>query len=381
MRSLGAVTLFMAFAPAAWAVCPPTWGYAASPPQLMSRPGGIPYDPESLRVAYGIASQATVCPAGVVPTTPPCAVHRVYKPAAGAAVRAPLVVFFAGSGMTPDKHDQVLQMAAYAGYRTIGLSYDNTGTLESQCAAAGDCVDCYGLARNEIIKGLDTRQTALTVVERADSILERLYNLLSALHADDLADGVDDDHWHDYYNAPFSIPGPVNINFLTFNSIRWNKVIVAGFSQGGGHAAKIARDTPVHGFVLLDGGANDSCGVPPTLATWYSAPDASAGRPRYGVSHRRAMNPWVVPAGWLALGFPPTFDDFDDSLLTLTPTQVGITNQRPPMGCNNHNSMALDGCMPTDVGSRIAATTPPDVYLFDQYLRRFCNACDALTCP
>ena len=33
--------------------------------------------------------------------------------------------------MEPDKHDLVLSMAAYAGYRTIGLSYDNTFSVSS----------------------------------------------------------------------------------------------------------------------------------------------------------------------------------------------------------------------------------------------------------
>jgi hypothetical protein len=374
--------------------CPSPSDYAAHPPQEVRRPQGAAYDPETLRVSYGLPGQLSVCLPGQVSNSTPCAVHRVYRPGAGQPVREPLVVFLPGSGMEPARHDFVLKTAAYAGYRTIGLSYDNTGTVEQQCPVPAlpspeqmaDCLDCYGQVRDEIITGNDTRQTNLTVVKRSDSVVERLNNLLRALYADDLADGVDDDHWRDFYHPLNPLPPPGTVGSHPLESIRWPNIIVIGFSQGAGHMAKISRDAPVHGLVLLDGGHDTCNGTPPN---WYSSPDASSARPRYGVTHRRGDPDWAVPPTWSALGFPSSFDDFEDLLVPLEPALVGLTDQTTPASpppetpnqpCTEH-SMAKDGCMPTTATSGVAATTPNTAYLFSKYLARFCRACDYATCP
>ena len=368
--------------------CPPSGTFAANPPREMRRALNAAYDPETLRTSYG-AQLVSVCPPQVVTSSTPCAIHRVYRPGLGQEVREPLVVLLPGSGMEPARHDFLLQTAAFAGYRTIGLSYDNTGTLESQCSAAADCLDCFGQARDEIITGNDTRPTNLTVVQRSDSIVERLHNLLRALEADDLADGADDDHWGDFYNT-FAVgtPPPNAVAVHTLSSIEWDKIILAGFSQGAGYPARIAQQRQVHGVVMLDGG-NDTCGG--QAANWYAEDNASLGRPLYGVAHRRGLANWAVPETWLALGFPSSFDDLDDNVIApFGPTAVAITDQdrvpqappeTPNMPCSEHTSMAKDGCMPTTATSAVAAATADDAYLFSKYLKRFCEACDALTCP
>jgi len=364
--------------------------FATHPPQELRRALNGAYDPETLRVFHGIPGQRTVCPPNQVSSSTPCAIHLVYKPASGQEVRDPLVVFLPGTGMEAERHNQVLQTAAYAGYRTIGLSYDNVGTMESFCQAEGDCADCYGEARDEIITGNDTRPN-VTIVERSDSIVERLHNLLDALEADDLADGVDDDQWGDFYE-PFAVltPPPNSVAIHTLGSINWDRIILAGFSQGAGHAARIAQKAQVHGLIILDGG-NDTCGVDQP-ASWYADDNASLGRPRYGVTHRRGVANWSVPATWLALGFPAGFHDFEDNVISLEPAAVGITAQRifppppnppetPNTPCNAHYSMAKDGCMPTAPTGGDVAATADDAYLFARYLTRFCYACDPLTCP
>jgi pimeloyl-ACP methyl ester carboxylesterase len=378
--------------------CPVAGSFAANPPEEVRRPLNSAYDPETLRTSYG-AQLVSVCPPQVVTSNTPCSIHRVYRPGLGQDVREPLVVLLPGSGMEADRHNFVLQTAAYAGYRTIGLSYDNTGPVESQCAAAADCLDCYGQARDEIITGNDARHTNLTVVQRSDSIVERLHNLLRGLEADDLADGTDDDHWGDFYNTfAAGTPPPNSVAVHTLRSIEWDKIILVGFSQGAGHAARIAQQKQVHGLFLIDGG-NDTCGPGAGQpANWYAAANASLGRPSFGVTHRRGVANWAVPATWLALGFPSSFDDFDDNLIPLAgPAAVGITDQDPlpnpdaspetpnrpctPPNGNPHTSMGKDGCMPTTATSAVAAATADAAYLFGHYLARFCYACDELTCP
>lgn len=378
--------------------CPVATGFATNPPQEVLRALNSAYEPETLRLSYG-AQLVSVCPPPPATGSTPCAIHRVYRPEFGQDVREPLVVLLPGSGMEPARHDFVLQTAAYAGYRTIGLSYDNTGTLESQCLAAADCLDCYGQARDEVITGDDTRPTNQTVVQRSDSIVERLHNLLRALEADDLADGADDDHWGDFYNTyALATPPPDSVAVHRLRSIEWDKIILVGFSQGAGHAARIAQQKQVHGLFLIDGG-NDTCGAGAGQpANWYAAASASLGRPSFGVTHRRGIANFAVPASWLALGFPSLFDDLDDNLIPLAgPMAVGITDQDPlpnpdaspetpnractPPNGNPHTSMGKDGCMPTTATSAVAALTADAAHLFGHYLARFCYLCDAQTCP
>jgi pimeloyl-ACP methyl ester carboxylesterase len=310
----------------------------------------------------------------------PCVSHLVYEPNAAVTPRAPLVVFLPGSSMEPNKHDLVLQMAAYAGYRTIGLAYDNTFPVEVACAATPQCGNnCAGDAREEVTTGIAT--SAALTVDAGDSIVERLYRVLEELDAIDPAGG-----WSSYY-----IPAA---GAITTANIIWEDIIVAGFSQGAGHAAYLAHAFPVHGLVVLDG-ANDTCEDPLTgdelPADWITATaDASAGRPKYGVHHAHGEpEPVALPVGWQAEGIGSGSDRLLDSVFfdvldLVPPPAASHTAQSfatPPAICSEHTSMARDQCMPGNLAATIIAATPPGARLFGPYVRRFCYACDAATCP
>ena len=106
-------------------------------------------------------------------------------------MRAPLFVFLPGTGGEPNKYEHLLKMVAYAGYRTIGLAYDSDGTVESACAGQLTCgSNCQGLVRDELITGQDTSVNDHVLL--GDAILPRLYDLLTSLYGDDMADGVND---------------------------------------------------------------------------------------------------------------------------------------------------------------------------------------------
>lgn len=171
--------LALALAQTSCAPCPAVTGYDTNSPVLKGT-----YDPVDL-FQYGPVS-ASSC--GAVGLEAPCAAHSVYVPGAATTPRVPLLVFLPGSSMTPDKHDLVLQMAAYAGYRAIGLSYDSQNNVEAGCSDPACPTDCHRQWRDEIIQGTD--QTVDITVQPADSILERLYALLAHLYAEDMADGT-----------------------------------------------------------------------------------------------------------------------------------------------------------------------------------------------
>lgn len=351
--------------PLALQSCPSASGYFAQPPiQLPS------IDPVAL-----LSAAPSACM--VATNAAPCAPHHVYRPNATAPVREPLVVFLPGTMMEPDKHDLVLATAAYAGYRTIGLSYDNSVAVEKACAGVNACgSDCMGLARTEAVLGTDV-STAVTI-QRGDSVLERLYRVLVDLETSDPTGG-----WSNYYVSASANITPANIV--------WSNIIIAGFSQGAGHSALVSRLRQVHGLVLLDGG-NDTCVDPlgPLPAEWTTTlPDASAGRPKYGVTHRRnAMMPFEASPTWQALGIARngiSLDgSFSDLIDSVPPSVFSFTNQNfaePPVICSEHMSMARDQCLPANIAATVVAASAPESRLFVPYLSRFCYACDRGTCP
>jgi hypothetical protein len=337
-------------------------------------PPGVwnPIDPVAL-----LASAASDCTVGT--TSSPCAPHHVYTPDP-LREREPLFLFLPGTNMEPDKHDQVLATAASTGYRTIGLSYDNTVSSTDACATERACgLDCTGLMREEVVRGVDL--SANVDVARGDSILIRLYRVLEYLDGMDPAGG-----WSAYY-----VPASGSINST---NILWENIIIGGFSQGAGHAAFISRVQEVHGLFLLDG-ANDTCEDPvlgELPAEWITtSADASAGRPKYGVRHDHGTGDTTNSVSWEALGLGTSLASLDSALMDVldrVPPYVASSTDHghptPPVApsiCSAHTSMARDECMPTDFAGATPATAPADARLFEVYARRMCYACDAATCP
>ena len=293
--------------------------------------------------------------------------------------------------MEPYKHDKVLKTAAYAGYRTIGLSYDSRNNVEVTCGVTSCDTECHGPMRREIILGTD--ESSITV-EPGDSIVWRLYAVLEYLHDEDIADGVNDYAWDGYY-TPVAAGGTP-----TLDNIDWAQVIVSGFSQGAGHAAMISKLAEVQGVVMLDGPGDicENAGVE-RAAPWLSDPvDLSAARPRFGVIHHSWFSYLGVPeqphVTWRALGIGPcTMEDLDGAFLMVPPKDAAYTAQEPVPTCpgigaddvlelsRKHGSMAEDTCMPEDATGGVLASGPAGTHLFSAYLRRFCHACDAATCP
>lgn len=367
------LVLFALAADAARADCPRATDFSSNPPQEVTDASGADYFPSDLNTA----NQPSFCSGRSADT--PCASHRVYKPAAGAQVSSQLLVFLPGTEMEPRLHELVLQMGAYAGYRTIGLSYDNRTDPGIECADKNDCTRCSGPGREEIVTGLD--KSGYLEIEGGDSIISRLRQLLLKLRDDDLQDGSNDDHWDSYL-------GPLN-------KIVWSNIVVAGFSQGAGHAAYIAQHFGANALVMLDGG-DDRCGVG-VVADWYDK--LPTGRPKYYVGHCRTTSVSTcserpVPLSLLELGFPDALYVIEGGGPSFPFPRVAVTTQaavteKPegtdalPRGkdCTEHFSMARDGCMPTSAQSGVAATTVPQVYLFEPYLTRFCKACYGPGCP
>ena len=171
--------------------------------------------------------------------------HRVYFDPASAR-RNQLLVFLPGTAGRNDGSPRAFSVtAAELGYHVIDLSYPNSISA-TICWRQSDPA-CFENFRREIIEGLDT--SPLIGVGRPDSIENRLEKVLRMLNVREPERG-----WGQFLDPA--------------GGVAWEKVALAGQSQGGGHAALIARDHRV-ARVLLFGAPKD---YNPNLhkpAPWY----------------------------------------------------------------------------------------------------------------
>lgn len=133
--------------------------------------------------------------------------------------RNELLIFLPGSGGKPNGNDYFDQLAANLGYHVIGLMYPNSPSIGSLCDTNTD-PDCYLKTRLEIIDGID--RTTLVNVNVANSIENRIIKCIKYLNTN-----YPSQNWGQYLDAN--------------DGIVWSKIAFAGHSQGGGHAALIAK--------------------------------------------------------------------------------------------------------------------------------------------
>ncbi len=133
--------------------------------------------------------------------------------------RNQLLIFLSGSGGKPNGNDYFDQLAANLGYHVIGLMYPNVPSVGSLCDAVTD-PNCFDKVRLEIIDGTD--RTTMVNVNRANSIENRVIKCIKYLAANNPTQ-----NWGQYLDAS--------------DNIIWSKIAIGGHSQGGGHAALIAK--------------------------------------------------------------------------------------------------------------------------------------------
>jgi hypothetical protein len=146
------------------------------------------------------------------------------------APRNQLFVFLPGTGGRPMKHGP-LAFAKYAsrcGYHAVGLMYPDA--VSAQSLRDDEDIAANLKFRLAIIRA-DHDSPHIRVI-RANSIENRLIKLLLYLERKHPREG-----WGQYLG-----PG---------GEIVWNKVAVAGHSQGGGHAAIIAKFHTVARVIML----------------------------------------------------------------------------------------------------------------------------------
>jgi hypothetical protein len=242
-----------------------------------------------------------------------------------------LVVFLPGSNGAPGGYRTVLAAATRLGHRAIGLSYVNNFTIDQLCAMSSD-TNCDLKARTEIITGQDT--STLVSVDRNNSIENRLIALLSYLNAQQPGLGWD--------------------RFLASGQIQWDRIIISGHSQGGGHAALIAKLNRVRRVAMFAAPAdfNEASGQ---ASPWLSQPSLTATSSYVGFAH--LLDPLVrITPTWAALGLP-TYGpqvSVDQAASPYNRTRQLTTNFPVPPGATAtqiHNVVVVDGVTPFTNGT------------------------------
>ncbi|MFT4623438.1 MAG: hypothetical protein ACI8PZ_002094 [Myxococcota bacterium] len=237
------------------------------------------------------------------------------------APRPELFLFFPpGPG---DQNDSLLSWAAYAGYRTISLGYDNSKVLEFPCTAPEADAECFGNAREELLYGVD--HSPIIEVGPADAAVTRLAVLLAHLHVEHPDDGWD--------------------AYLDGEGVVWERVVLAGWSRGSGNVGILSRDHSVASVLYISGP------MEPTHerenAAWLDDPRATPGDRSHALWHLDERTDLLTDA-LDRLGLPDGVSDTDTEpppwLARLT------TSAQDPRQdwCTPHSSMAMDPCMDID---------------------------------
>jgi hypothetical protein len=172
----------------------------------------------------------------------------VYDPQVPSVHR--LFVFFTGTGARAETSLAIDSAFASWGYHAIGLDYENS-VLAVACAHSQDSA-CFDHYRETIVTGAPGSEKIS--VDPANSILNRLQKLLVYLVKTDPDGGWDE--------------------FVAGGQPVWSRIVVAGHSQGSGHAAYIGKMFQVD-KVLMFSGPQDYLDDLDEPAPWQSRPSAT----------------------------------------------------------------------------------------------------------
>jgi predicted esterase len=239
------------------------------------------------------------------------------------AKNANLLVFFPPTGGTPANSWPFMEAAAKAGYRVIGLQYDNSISVPQTCGKNPDptCSDGF---RQKRVFGDDATKDIDDLP--AEAIVPRLTALLEYLDA----------HHHDEGWA----------RYLTKDGPKWSRIAVAGHSQGAGMAAYIAKKEKVFRVIVLSG-AWDRTEVTKAWAPWVTSPGATPPNRWYAAYHQKETRADAMKLAYVALKIPPSHV----RVMTLDPRPGSGMNPRADL---YHSSMDSPRLTPVDANGNPA---------------------------
>ena len=245
--------------------------------------------------------------------------HVVAVPLPGTRVGR-LVVFFPGTGGRPDQYTSVVRRAAERGHHAIALDYENSASINFQ-VCPGQPPSCHEAARLEILTGQESPYIEPDV-DPTNSAFNRLARLLAHQQL-----AHPDEGWDVY---------------LAGDTPRWERIVAAGHSQGGGHAAMTAKLNAVARVLLF--GATEP-------AAWTLASFATPANRFWGLVHADELVANGVLLSWTNLGLPGAPVEIElspppDASSHRLVTTVSECGGDPMSNGYYHNCYTVDGWMP-----------------------------------
>lgn len=175
----------------------------------------------------------------------------VYDRQALQAAQPRLLLFLVGTHAKPEGTLKLDTAFSRWGFHAISLDYENN-VVTVICAHSKDA-DCFDRYRQTIVTGASGSEKIQ--VDPANSILNRFDKLLAYLVKHDPTGGWDD--------------------FVANGKPLWSRIVVAGHSQGSGHAAYLGKMFAVD-RVLIFSGPQDFLDDLHEPAPWQSGPSATS---------------------------------------------------------------------------------------------------------
>jgi len=259
--------------------------------------------------------------------------------------RNTLLLFFPGTTGKPWDYRQFQQTAANLGYHAIGLCYENLKSVNFNACPRTLDTTCHRRARYENWFGEDVHE--ILDISYPNSIMNRLIKLLQYLKTN-----YPEENWDQY--------------LLNDSTVYWNKVVTAGHSQGGGHAAFAAKLFEIRRAIMISW---TDWLWPGRTADWITMPGASPDSVYYGFIHTEDSSVYKkIPVTWenfdmLQYGPIVNTDTLGapyfgtHSLVTSVPIDTF-----PPQN-NFHNAPIVDWVTPIDSVTGLPVLLPVWQYL------------------
>lgn len=237
-----------------------------------------------------------------------------------------LLLYFPGTRARPYDYLKFCNTAAKMGYHAISLSYENDLSVNYDACFQSQDLTCHGRARNEIWFGEDSHEKIN--VDQDNSIINRLEKLLIFLK-------------NNYPSMKWDLYIDDNDNII------WNNIVVAGHSQGGGHAGYASKQFAVDRCIMF--AASDW--VQGQTSEWIRTPGPTTKEKYFGFIHVEDLPAYsvIMPTwndyGLLDFGMPVNTD------LTDAPynnSHALITSAEYPDSILAHNYPIVDVMTPSN---------------------------------
>ncbi len=189
--------------------------------------------------------------------------------------------------------------AAQVGLHVLALAYESSLVVGVTCSNDGPC---FELVRRSIVEGVPApgAPPAVASIELDEGVIGRLDSALRLLATARPGLG-----WEQFFADPAAATPETRID--------WSKLIAAGHSQGGGHAAFLGKLYPLRRVVQLSSTCDAVAGAP---APWTMADASWATSPASSYVGFATAGDAICPDHvlvWQAMGLDPTreLDDAD----------------------------------------------------------------------